>query len=184
MTLAEVSVVPEVVRKLIRVSFSDSCSPSRACRRKMIVHSSWVVVVLSKMVALDFSDYAGKSRQFSESSGKNGLECIGCYCHKYRLSNLHIHHWLCRISPGYICRGILCIPQPTNHPTDVICTPCTNPEPIKGQDRQLDCIYTLLGCIYPLPLAHMIILNHFDRGPVGTLHKVIHYHSRDYTHFP
>ena len=51
------------------------------------------------------------------------------------------------------------------------------PEPIEGQDRQLD-------RIYPLPLAHTIVHDHFDRGPVETLQKVIYYHSRDYMNFP
>ena len=51
-------------------------------------------------------------------------------CYKYRLSNLHIHHRLCRKSPGSIRRGILRIPQPINHPIAIICTLCTIPEPI------------------------------------------------------
>ena len=101
--------------------------------------------------------------------------CIRCY--KYRLSNLHIHHRLCRKSPGSIRRSIIRIPQPTNHPIVIICTPCTIPEPNEGQDRQID-------CIYPLPLAQTIVLDCFDQGPLGTLPKVTHYYSRDYTLFP
>ena len=40
MMLAEVSDLPDVVRKLIRFSLSHSCSPSRAWRRNTIVQSS------------------------------------------------------------------------------------------------------------------------------------------------
>ena len=105
-------------------------------------------------------------------------------CYKYRLSNLHIHHRLCRKSPRSICRGMLHITQPVNHPTEAICTPCTIPELIEGQDRQIDHIYPLPERIYPLPLAHMIVLDRFTRGPLGTLPKVTYYYSHDYTQFP
>ena len=108
--------------------------------------------------------------------------CIRCY--KYRLSNLHIHHRLCRKSPGSIRRSIISIPQPTNHPIVIICTPCTIPEPNEGQDRQIDRIYPLPGRIYPLPLAHTIVLDRFDQGPLGTLPKVTYHYSCDYMQFP
>ena len=111
----------------------------------------------------------------------NSAKPSGCY--KYRLSNLHIHHWLCRKSPGSIRRSIIRIPQPTNHLIVIICTPYMTPEPNEGQDRQKDHIYPLPGCIYPLPLAHTIVLDCFDRGPLGTLPKVTHYHSHHYTQF-
>ena len=105
-------------------------------------------------------------------------------CYKYQLSNPHIHHRLYRKSPGYIRRGILHISQPTNHPIVIICTPCTIPEPKKGQDRQTDRIYPLLGRIHPLPLAHTIVLDHFHRGPIESLSNVISSHSNDYTQSP
>ena len=110
------------------------------------------------------------------------LSCNGCY--KYRLSHLHIHHRLCRKSPGTICRGILHIPQPVNHPTKVICTPCMIPEPIEGQDQQLDCIYPPPGCIYPLPLAHTIVLNHFNWVPMESLPNITSSHSNHSMQFP
>ena len=105
-------------------------------------------------------------------------------CYKYWLSHLHIHHRLCRKSPRSIRRGILCIPQPTNHSIVTICTPYTIPEPNEGQDQQIDHIYPLPGRIYPLPVAHMIILNRFIRGPLGPLPKVTYHYSRDYMQFP
>ena len=110
--------------------------------------------------------------------------CPNGYCYKYWLSNLHIYHRSCRKSPGSICRGTLHITQPVNHPTEAICTPCMIPEPIEGQDQQIDRIYPLLGHIYPFPLAHTIVLDHFDQGPLGTLPKVTHYYSRDCMQFP
>ena len=106
------------------------------------------------------------------------------HCYKYQLSNLHIHHRLCRKSPRSICRSIICIPQPTNHPIVIICTPCTIPEPNKGQDRQLDHIYPPLGRIYPLPLAHTIVLDHFDRVRMESLPNVTSSHSNESTQFP
>ena len=106
------------------------------------------------------------------------------YCYKYQLSHLHIHHRLCRKSPRTILRGILRIPQPVNHPTEVICTPCTISEPIEGQDRQLDQIYPLPGRIYPLPLAHTIILDHFDWVPMESPSNITSSHSNDSTQFP
>ena len=108
----------------------------------------------------------------------------GTGCYKYWLSNLHIHHRLCRKSLGSIRRSIIRIPQPTNHPIVIICTPCTIPEPNEGQDRQIDRIYPLPGHIYPLPLAHMIRLDRFDQGPLETLPKVTHHYIHDYTQFP
>ena len=109
--------------------------------------------------------------------------CTTC-CYKYQLSNLHIHYRICRKSPGTICRGILRIPQPVNHPTEVICTPCTIPEPIEGQDRQLDRTYPPPGHIYPLLLTHTIVLDHFDRVPMESLLNITSSHSNDSTQFP
>ena len=105
-------------------------------------------------------------------------------CYKYWLSHVHIHHWLCRKSPRTIRRGILCIPPPVNHPTEVICTPSMIPEPIEGQDQQLDCIYPPPGRIYPLLLAHTIILDHFDWVPMESLPNITSSHSNDSTQFP
>ena len=74
--------------------------------------------------------------------------------------------------------------QPVNHPTVTICTPCTIPEPIEEQDQQIDRIYPLPGRIYPLPLAHTIVLDRFHRGPMESLPNVISSHSNDYTQSP
>ena len=102
------------------------------------------------------------------SHNRTKTRCIIRY--KYWLSHLHIHCRLHRKSPRSIHRGILRIPQPTNHPIVTICTPCTIPEPNEQQDRQID-------CIYPLPLAQTIVLDCFDQGPLGTLPKVTYNYS-------
>ena len=98
-------------------------------------------------------------------------------CYKYRLSNLHIHHRLCRKSPGSIRRVMLRTTQPVHHPTETICTPCTIPEPIEEQEQQIDRIYPLPGRIYPLLLAHTIVLDRFHRGPMESLPNVISFIS-------
>ena len=130
------------------------------------------------------------------SNNVQGNECEVCHrrgemtkgdgnsCYNYQLSNLHIHHRLCRKSPRSICRSIIRIPQPTNYPIVIICTPCTIPEPNEGQDRQLDHIYPPLGHIYPLPLAHTIILDHFNQVPMESLPNVTSSHSNDSMQFP
>ena len=52
MMLAEVSDVPDMVRKLIRFSLGHSCLPSRAWRRNTIVQSSQVGSVSSYIIAM------------------------------------------------------------------------------------------------------------------------------------
>ena len=54
----------------------------------------------------------------------------------------------------------------------------------KGQAWQLDCIYPLPGYIYPLPLAHTIVLNHFNWVPMELLPNITSSHSNDSTQFP
>ena len=74
--------------------------------------------------------------RFMANPGRTHWEAVKriIQCYKYRLSNLHIHHWLCRKSPGSIRRSIIRIPQPTYHPIVIICTPCMIPEPNERQD--------------------------------------------------
>ena len=130
--------------------------------------------------------HAGLSVRFTlyleVTTGHNRIRTRVIYV--INISHLHIHHWLCRKSPRTICRGILRIPQPVNHPTEVICTPCTIPEPNKGQDRHTDRIYPLPGRIHPLPLAHTIVHDRFHREPMESLPNVTSSHSNDSTQCP
>ena len=70
---------------------------------------SWLTVVSNNM---------GDFINAQAAEGVAVMKRSGGPCYKYRLSHLHIHHRLCRKSPGIICRDILHIPQPVNHPTE------------------------------------------------------------------